>query len=103
MTEAPIWAALLGGMPHAAWVVAVADGSVVAANAKALERRLILRSRQIGEFPHSGRKVPDYERDDVRELIEGSYRLVYRIMADHVDVLTVMHCAQLLPTDSERL
>ena len=33
MTEAPIWAALLGGMPHAAWVVAVADGSVVAANA----------------------------------------------------------------------
>ena len=70
---------------------------------KALERRLILRSRQIGEFPHSGRRVPDYERDDVRELIEGSYRLIYRIMADHVDVLTVMHCAQLLPTDSERL
>ena len=62
-----------------------------------------MRSRQIGKFPHSGRKVPDYDRDDVRELIEGSYRLVYRIGVDHVDVLTVMHCAQLLPTDSEKL
>ncbi len=71
--------------------------------AKALERRLVLRSRQIGKFPQSGRKVPDYDRDDVRELIEGSYRLIYLIKADHVDVLTVMHCAQLLPTDSERL
>lgn len=71
--------------------------------AKALERRLILRSLQIGKFPHSGRKVPDYDRDDVRELIVGSYRLVYRIKVDHVDVLTVMRCAQLLPTDAERL
>lgn len=71
--------------------------------AKALERRLILRSCQIGQFPNSGRIVPDYDRDDVRELIEGSYRLIYRIKADHVDVLTVMHCAQLLPTDAEKL
>jgi len=59
----------------------------------------VLRSGQIGRFPHSGRKVPDYDRDDVREVIEGSYRLIYGILADRVDVLTVMHCAQLVPAD----
>lgn len=71
--------------------------------AAALERRMLLRSRQIGVFPHSGRTVPDYERDDVRELIEGSYRIIYRIKTEQVDVLTVMHCAQLLPTDLHKL
>lgn len=64
-----------------------------------LERRLLLRSRQMGEFPRSGRVVPDYDRDDIRELIEGDYRLIYRIKVEQVDVLTVMHTAQLLPGD----
>jgi plasmid stabilization system protein ParE len=71
-----------------------------------IECRLLLRSRQIGEFPRAGRMVPDYERDDIRELIEGNYRLIYRIKAEQADVLTVMHTAQLLPSDlqaSERL
>ncbi len=35
MTETRAWAALLAGMPHAAWVVALADGCVVAANGAA--------------------------------------------------------------------
>jgi len=75
----------------------IAQDSPVAA-AK-LERRLLLRSRQIGAHPRSGRMVPDYERDDVRELIEGNYRIIYRITPEQIDVLTVMHCAQLLPAD----
>jgi plasmid stabilization system protein ParE len=67
--------------------------------AAAMERRLLLRSRQIAAHPRSGRMVPDYERDDVRELIEGNYRIIYRIRTDQVDVVAVMHCAQLLPDD----
>lgn len=30
--------------------------------------RLIRRSIQIGEFPHSGREVPEYRHPDVREI-----------------------------------
>ena len=71
--------------------------------AKSLERRLLLRSRQIATFPQSGRSVPEYDRPDVRELIEGDYRLIYRVLADRADVLTVMHCAQLLPSDLKKL
>jgi plasmid stabilization system protein ParE len=71
--------------------------------ARALEVRLLLRTRQIASFPHSGRSVPEYEQPDVRELIEGSYRPIYRVLPDRVDVLTVMHCAQLLPGDLKKL
>lgn len=66
-------------------------------------QRILQRSSQIAEFPESGRRVPDYDRDDVRELIEGNYRIVYRLLRDRIDVLTVMHCAQLLPSDLGKL
>jgi plasmid stabilization system protein ParE len=62
-------------------------------------QQIVHRVGQIAAFPNSGRRVPDYTRDDVRELIEGNYRIIYRLLADHIDVVAVMHCAQLLPTD----
>lgn len=64
-----------------------------------LLQQLVRRSVQIAAFPSSGRRVADYAREDVRELIEGEYRIVYRIGVDRIDVLTVMHVAQLLPND----
>lgn len=45
----------------------------------------------------SGRSVPEYEADDIREIIENPYRIIYRIKSDQIDVLAVIHCAQLLP------
>lgn len=71
--------------------------------ARHLERKLLLRSRQIANFPHSGRTVPEFEHPEVREVIEGNYRLIYRLLHNRVDVLTVLHCAQLLPTDLKRI
>lgn len=65
--------------------------------------RLVHRSAQLSAFPGSGRRVDDYVREDVRELIEGQYRIVYRVGLSQIDVLTVMHVAQLLPTDVQRL
>ncbi|RMF89119.1 MAG: type II toxin-antitoxin system RelE/ParE family toxin [Nitrospinota bacterium] len=59
--------------------------------------RLTKRSEQIAEFPLSGRKVPEYEAEDIREVIEGSYRIIYRIKPDQIDILAVIHGAQLLP------
>lgn len=47
----------------------------------------------------SGRLVPEYDRDDVRELIERPYRIIYRIQRDQIEVLAVIHGAQLLPED----
>lgn len=59
--------------------------------------RLTSRSEQIGAFPESGRRVPEYDRKDVREVLEKPYRIIYRIKKEQIDVLAVFHSAQQLP------
>ncbi|OGV71486.1 MAG: plasmid stabilization protein [Lentisphaerae bacterium RIFOXYB12_FULL_65_16] len=56
--------------------------------------RLTRRSQQISRFPRSGRRVPEYDIDEIREVIEGSYRIIYRIKASQIDVLAVIHGAR---------
>ena len=58
--------------------------------------RLTQRSEQIATFPWSGRKVPEYEAENIREVIEGPYRIIYRIKPNQLDVLAVIHSSQLL-------
>lgn len=55
--------------------------------------RITRRSQQIGEFPLSGRKVPEYELDQIREVFSGTYRIIYHIKADQIDVIAVIHGA----------
>ena len=59
--------------------------------------RITSRSKQIGLFPESAQIVPEYERPNIREVIEGPYRVIYRIESDRVIVLAVIHGARLLP------
>lgn len=47
--------------------------------------------------PLAGRVVPEFQDGNLRELIRGSYRIVYSIVSsERIDVLTVHHCARLL-------
>jgi toxin ParE1/3/4 len=62
--------------------------------------RLTRRSEQIATFPLSGRIVPEYGAPDISEVIERLYRIIYRIKAEQIDVLAVVHSAQLLPPES---
>jgi plasmid stabilization system protein ParE len=64
------------------------------AYAKRMVDRLTRRSQQIAEFPLSGRMVPEYETSQIREVVEGPYRIIYYIQPDGVDVLAVVHGAQ---------
>ena len=57
------------------------------------------RSEQIADCPFSGRKVPEFDADDLREIIVNPYRLIYRIKADYIDIIAVIHGAMLLPND----
>ena len=41
--------------------------------------RLTKRSEQIDAFPKSGRVVPEFQAEDIREVIEKPYRIIYRI------------------------
>jgi len=61
--------------------------------------RITARSRQIGQFPRSGHVVAEYADADIREAVEGAYRVIYRIAVDEVQVLAVVHGARLLPPE----
>ena len=61
--------------------------------------RLTNRSQQIECFPFSGRMVLEYWSQDIREIIEGPYRIIYRIKKDQVDVLAVVHGSRMLTED----
>jgi plasmid stabilization system protein ParE len=56
--------------------------------------RLTRRSEQIANFPFSGRLVPEFETEQIREVIEGSYRIIYYIKPEQIDVIAVLHAAQ---------
>jgi len=62
--------------------------------AKRTVDRLTRRSQQIAEYPLSGRMVPEYEKNQIREVIDGPYRIIYYIKPDRIDVLAVIHGAQ---------
>ena len=51
---------------------------------------------RLAEFPNSGRVVPELDRQEVRELVHGNYRIVYRVEAKSVFILTVRHGRRLL-------
>ncbi len=46
--------------------------------------------------------VPEYQDPNVREVIEGPYRLIYEVTANAVHVLAVIHGSQLLPSEPPR-
>ena len=52
--------------------------------------------------PKSGRVVPESNRDDIRELIYGNYRLIYRVDKNILSVLTVRHGKQILPLEETK-
>jgi len=55
--------------------------------------RITKRSQQVGAFPKSGRRVPEYDLDKIREVFSDGYRIIYHICPDRIDVLAVIHGA----------
>jgi toxin ParE1/3/4 len=67
--------------------------------AKRWVERLRERARNALHAPLAGRKVPEFSRDDIRELIEGKYRIVYQVLTDRLVVLTVFEGHRLFPEE----
>lgn len=58
---------------------------------------LFQKVERIEKFPQSGRLVPEIGRKDIREILFGNYRIIYRIMPTEIDILTIRHSKQRLP------
>jgi Plasmid stabilization system protein len=65
--------------------------------AKNVVDRLTRRSQQIATFPRSGRVVPEANDVNIREVLEGSYRIIYHLIDDEVDIIAVVHSARQWP------
>lgn len=70
------------------------------ATASAFVRRLRDSVNRLKEFPESGQVVPELGREDIRELLRGNYRIIYRAGQERIDILAVYHSARLLDADS---
>lgn len=62
--------------------------------AAALLRRVRDRARSLEEMAERGRVVPELEEPTVRELVIGSYRLIYEIDSADVHILALIHGAR---------
>ena len=58
---------------------------------------IITKTDSLEIFPYIGRKIPEYNRENERELIYKSYRIMYRIESDKVFIRRIWHSARKLP------
>jgi plasmid stabilization system protein ParE len=57
--------------------------------------RIKSRTHILKSHPNAGRTVPEIENEQIRELIEGSYRIIYKVVSNNkVDILTIHHSAR---------
>jgi toxin ParE1/3/4 len=59
--------------------------------------KIYQRVQPITDNPYIGRMVPEFNENSIRELIEGNFRIIYRIKNNiQIDILRVYHVARLL-------
>jgi len=67
------------------------DSPLVAA---AFADRVLRATDRLADYPRSGRVVPELGIENIREILVGSYRVIYRVRQDIVHLLTVHHGAR---------
>lgn len=55
--------------------------------------KIINRVDQLESFPNSGRVVPEFNLENIRELLEGNYRIIYKINSKNIIGITRIHHA----------
>jgi toxin ParE1/3/4 len=59
-------------------------------------KKIVSQTRMLAQFPRTGRKVPEFDDENVRELIVYSYRIIYRLTGEGVLVAAVIHGRRML-------
>ncbi len=63
--------------------------------------QIIERAASTSRHPRKGRMVPEYRRDDIREVFHHPYRIIYLIkdQEGEIEILSIIHEARLLPDE----
>ena len=61
------------------------------AYAARLGTRIVEAPRGLARFPEGGSIVPEFDRDDIREILVRPYRIIYTTRDQHCFVAAVVH------------
>lgn len=60
-------------------------------------RRIVGAVERLADFPESGRMVPECSQHDIREVVVRTFRVVYRLSSETVEIATVFRGSQEFP------
>ena len=63
-----------------------------------LADRLMEASQGLVRQPHSGGRVPEFDCDNLREVLVRPYRIIYNVRSEDCYVVAVIHGARDLPS-----
>jgi toxin ParE1/3/4 len=59
-------------------------------------KNILNQTRILARFPQAGRKVPEFDDENIRELVVYSYRIIYRLQNDEALIVAVIHGKRVL-------
>lgn len=59
--------------------------------ARKVVQDIVAKTDVLNRLPRIGRKVPELDDDNIRELLPHSYRMLYEIKGEDVVILAVIH------------
>ncbi len=65
--------------------------------AKKVSEEFLSKIEKLSTFPNMGRIVPELELPQVRELIIYSYRIIYELREENIEILAIVHGKQDFP------
>jgi len=69
--------------------------------ARAVVGNVVAATRQLGQFPLSGRIVPEFMDAAFREVFAFSYRIIYQVGEGVVTIVAVVHGRRMLEINDE--
>jgi toxin ParE1/3/4 len=59
-------------------------------------KSMMNQTKILARFPQAGRKVPEFDDENIRELVVYSYRIIYRLQNDETLIVAVIHGKRIL-------
>lgn len=64
------------------------------ARGKQLARELVARGDAAADFPFLGRMIPEFQVENLREVLEQGFRVMYEVFLDRIEIFGVVHSRQ---------
>ena len=93
-----IWTEKAEKQLHQIFEYIVADSSLYAHRTVG---QIIEKVESISPHLRKGRKVPEYQQENIREVFHHPYRIIYLLKNDAIEILSIIHGARLLPENPE--